>query len=170
MAFDQMASLDLGLALLWLGGAILYARLNRPKEAYQLRRVPRAAAAFLGGHALAVMVPMAVAGGVGIIQFHVLLMGLIFLGMVGFLIVLLVDLVAILLRAKRTPLWLAAGIVLAIAISHAWVFLLGSAPPGAEPGPQYLAFLSAGLTAAATGVVWWSELPRSENLDPGVFD
>lgn len=170
MAFDQVELLSLGLALLWLGGAILYARLNRPKEAYQLRRVPRAAAAFFGGHALVVMVLVAAAGGLGIIQFHYLLMGLIFLGMVGFLMVLVVDLVAMLLRAKRTPLWLAAGIVLAIAISHAWVFMLGNALLEAGPSPQPLAFLTPGLIAAATGIVWWSELPRPESLDPGVFD
>ena len=169
MAFDPMELQSLGLALLWLGGAILYARLNRPKEAYQLRRVPRAAAAFFGGHALVVMVLMAVAGGLGIIQFHYLLMGLIFLGMVGFLIVLVVDLVAMLLRAKRTPLWLAAGIVLAIAISHACVFMLGNALLGG-PSPRPLGLLTPGLIAAATGLVWWSELPRPESLDPGVFD
>jgi hypothetical protein len=170
MASEQLELLNLCLALLWLGFAILYARANRPKETYQLRRVPRAAAAFLGGYALNLTVLTLLAGELGILEFHYLLNGLILFGMVGFLVVLIVDIVAMLLRAKRTPLWLGGGVVLAIAITYGLIFVVVEALWGAGPSPRSPVFFTPGLIGAATAIVWWSELPRPESTDPGVFD
>ena len=159
------------LALLWLGGAILYARTNRPKEAYQLRRVPRAAAAFVGGNALIAIVLTALAGELDIIRFHLLLLGLLILGMAAFLWVLIVDAVAILLGAARTPLWLVGGLVMIILFPYAWGFLIGGALTLAGPSPDSLLFFTPGLIAAASALGWWSELPRPDDeAESGIFD
>lgn len=170
MGRDQTQLLSLCLALLWLGGAILFARANRPKEPYQLRRVPRAAAVFVAGIALVAFLLTALAGQLDILVFHYILINLLILGMLAFLSALIVDVLAILLRATRTPHWLAAGIVAAIAITYAWLFAIGEALWGAGPNPQSPVFFMPGLIAAAAGLVWWSELPRPETDEATVFD
>jgi hypothetical protein len=169
MAADQTELLALCLALAWLGGAILFARGNRPKEPTQLRRVPRAAAAFVAGNALIAVILTTLAGQLDIIRFHLLLLGLLILGMVAFLWVLVVDVVAILLRAARTPQWLAGGTVMIILFPYAWLYLIGAALAGTGPSPQSPFFITPGLIAAAAGLVWWSELPRPESADPDIF-
>ena len=170
MTPDQTELLSLCLALLWLGGAIPFARANRPKESYQLRRVPRAAFAFIAGIALIAFVLAALSGQLGAMLFHAILINLLILGMLAFLSALLLDVLAIMLRATRTPIWLAAGIVVAVLITHAWIFLIAEALWGAGPSQYPPVFLTPGLIAAASGLVWWSELPRPEAHEPSIFD
>lgn len=170
MTPEQSELINIFLAALWLVGAMLYARANRPKETYQLRRVPRAAAAFIAGHALIAIVLTALAGQLNIISFHLLLLGLLILGMAAFLWVLVVDAIAILLRAARTPLWLVGGIVMSLIFPYAFSFLISEALTGTGPSLQSLVFLTPGLIAAAAGLVWWSELPRPDDDQSGVFD
>lgn len=170
MASAPMELLNIFLALLWLGGAVFYARANRPKETYQLRRVPRTVAAFTGGHALIALVLTALAGTLDIMSFHLLLLGVLILGMVDFLWVLLIDGIAVLLGATRNPQWLVVGILLINLFAYGWVFLIGAALTGAGPSAQSPVFFVPGLIAAAAGLIWWSELPRPESDVPGVFD
>jgi hypothetical protein len=174
MTLEQMELISLCLALLWLGGAVLYARANHPKEAYQVRRVPRAAAAFILGSTLIDLVLYALLGQLDVVFFHIVLVRALLIGMVFFLSVLLFDVAAVLLGAARTPGWLVAGIAGAVAISSAWLFLVSAALSGAGPDWQSLLFLSACLVAAAAGLVWWSELPHPDGeahgAASGIFD
>lgn len=162
--------INIFLGLLWLGGAIIYARANRPKETYQMRRVPRAAAAFVGGHALIGLVLAALAGTLDIMSFHLLLIGILILGMANFIWLLLVDMVAVLLGATRSPPSLVGGIALAVLFPYGWLFLVGPVLTGAGASAQSLVFFVPGLIAAAAGIVWWSELPRPDSDQSAIFD
>jgi len=144
MTPDQTELINICLALLWLCGAILFARANRPEESYQLRRVPLAAGTFVAGIALIAFVLAALAGRLDILVFHYILGSVLILGMIAFLSALIVDVVAIQLRAARTPQWLAAGIVTAIVITYAGLFVIGEALWGAGPSPQSPAFFLPG--------------------------
>ena len=170
MSAEQMELISACVALLWLGGAILLARARGPKEAYQLRRVPLAAAAFAAGIALNDLAVAVLSGQLDIIWFHVILGITMLFGMIAFLSALFVDVFAIKLGATRTPPWLVAGIAAAILLFYAWLFLVGGALWGVVPGAGSVAFFVPGLFAAAAGLVWWSELPRPESGEAGIFD
>lgn len=170
MVSDTLELTSLCLSLLWLGGAILFARANRPKEALQLRRVPRAAGAFIVGSTLIDLVLYALLGRLDVIFLHVLLGRALLIGMVFFLSILLFDVAAVLLGAKRTPGWLVAGVAGAAAISSVWLVIAAAVLLGTTLDWQSLLFLSTCLTAAAAGLVWWSELPGPDSADPGIFD
>lgn len=169
MTFEQVGLVSLCLALLWLGAAVFFARANRPKEAYQLRRVPRAAGAFIIGSTLIDFILYALLGQLDVILFHVVLGRALLIGMIFFLSVLLLDVIAVLLRATRTPGWLVAGIAGSVAISSAWLFIMSAALMVTLPFFSLL-FLSTCVTAAAAGIVWWSELPRPDDTEPGIFN
>lgn len=170
MTFEQVGLVSLFLSLLWLGGAVLLARANRLKEAYQLRRVPRAAGAFIVGSTLIDLILYALLGQLDVVFFHVVLVRAVIIGMVFFLSVLLFDVAAVLLRAKRTPGWLVAGIAGGVAISSAWLFIVSAVLMATLPYFSLL-FLSTCLVAAAAGITWWSELPRPDDgAESGIFD
>lgn len=170
MTAEQVELINVGLALFWLGGAILFARARGPKEAYQMRRVPLAAAVFAAGGALIDIAVAMLSGQLDIIWFHVILGIAILFGMIAFLSTLFVDVFAIMLGATRTPPWLVAGIAAAILFFYAWLFLVGGALWGVVPGAGSVAFFVPGLLAAAAGLIWWSELPRRESGEAGIFD
>lgn len=171
MTADLLGLISILLGALWLGGAIVYARANRPKETYQLRRVPRAAGAFIVGSTLIDLLLYALLGELDVIFFHVVLGRALLIGMVFFLSLLLFDVVAVILGAKRTPGWLAAGIAAAVVIAYGWLFILTSARWGAVPDIPSLLLLSGSFAPAAAGLVWWSELQRPDEVaDPGIFD
>jgi hypothetical protein len=58
-----------------------------------------------------------------------------------------------------------------VTLTYAWLFIVGAVLWGMTPNIQSLLFLSGSLAPAAAGLVWWSELPRTEDgAEPDIFD
>jgi hypothetical protein len=172
MAAEPLDWLSVGLALLWLGGAVWFARWNRPDEPGALRRVPLTALAFVGGLAVTILA-LVIATGDLAEAMPFIIAGSLTVGVAAFLSALVVDAGAAALGATRTPGWLGAGIVIAILITYCWLSFILNWLSGDESGLRPLSaspfFLTPALLAAAA-LVWWSELPRPEGSDATPFD
>lgn len=72
--------------------------------------------------------------------------------------ILVVDLAAKALRARRTGLWLGAGIAAFLGVTFGWLTLLGVSQLLFVPG-LWLEFLAFGATPVAAAFTWWSFLP-----------
>jgi hypothetical protein len=78
----------------------------------------------------------------------------------AFASVAILDLGAKLLRAERTGLWLAVGILAFVAVTFLWLVLTGiDEPVLIAPGLLQLEYLTFALIPAAAGTLWWAYLP-----------
>jgi len=72
--------------------------------------------------------------------------------------ILVLDLGARLLQADRTGFWLGAGLIAFVAITFAWLGLLGIGPLLLIPG-LWLEWLAIASVPVSAAFVWWGYLP-----------
>ena len=106
--------------------------------------------------------PFAILSIIGIVAF--------FVAVPALASVLLLDLGAILLGAKRTGRWLGAGIVAFVGVTFLWLGLTGiDEPVLIAPGLLQLEYLTVATIPAAAGILWWAYLPGGEGIE-SAFD
>ena len=78
--------------------------------------------------------------------------------------ILVLDLGARLLQADRTGFWLGAGLIAFVAITFAWLGLLGIGPLLFVPG-LWLEWLALASVPVSAALVWWGYLPDRSGDD-----
>ena len=78
--------------------------------------------------------------------------------------IVVVDLGAKLMQAERTGFWLGAALIAFVAITFAWLGLLGLGPLLLVPG-LWLEWLAIASVPASAAFIWWSWLPVAGRED-----
>jgi hypothetical protein len=160
----------LGAVAALLAGALLLARRRWLKggEGDQSRRILLAWATAVFGFALylglltALFAPLAIFWVVAIVAIWVALPSLVSIAVL--------DIGAKLMQAERTGFWLGAAVIAYVAVTFAWLGLLGVGPLLLVP-QLWLEWLAVASVPASAALVWWSWLPdRNGDSISSAFD